>query len=162
MDPGPATRDRPALRLERHYDGIAPEALWQAWTDPQALSAWFGPGPDHSVTLAQTDVRVGGSFRVAFRMADGQEHDVGGRYRAVEPHRRLVFTWAWRSTPERESLVTVRLVPTAQGTRMDFLHEQFFDEAARDGHEGGWTASFDKLARHLRPGAAPTNPGATS
>ena len=32
-----------------------------------------------------------------------------GVYREVCPNEKLVFTWAWRSTPERESLVTVHL-----------------------------------------------------
>ena len=33
--------------------------------------------------------------------------DVSGVYREVVPNERLVFSWAWHSTPERESLVTV-------------------------------------------------------
>ena len=150
QDAGPAARERPALRLARHYDEVTPAQVWRAWTDPKALSVWFGPGEDNSVIHARTEVRVGGEFRVAFRMANGDEHDVSGIYREVVPETKLVFTWAWRSTPERESLVTVLLTPTAGGTQMDFLHEQFWDEAARDDHEGGWRPTFDKLARFLR------------
>lgn len=147
QDASPAARERPALRLARHYDEVTPAQVWHAWTDPQALSVWFGPGDDNSVTHAHTEVRVGGGFRVAFRMPNGDEHDVSGIYREVVPDRKLVFTWAWRSTPERESLVTLVLTPTAAGTRMDFVHEQFWDEAARDDHEGGWRPTFDKLER---------------
>jgi len=146
--PNPATRDKPSLRLERRYE-VPPEKVWRAWTDPKALTAWFGPGEANSVTLAETDVRVGGRFHVVFRMPDGQEHDVSGMYREVQPGRKLVFTWAWKSTPERESLVTVSLEPAGTGTQMNFLHEQFYDQAARDDHEGGWTKTFDKLAHHL-------------
>jgi hypothetical protein len=32
------TQDRPSLHLTRGYP-VAPEKVWQAWTDPQALSA---------------------------------------------------------------------------------------------------------------------------
>jgi hypothetical protein len=32
---------------------------------------------------------------------------------------------------------------------MDFLHEQFLDEAERDSHEGGWLPTLDKLGRFL-------------
>jgi uncharacterized protein YndB with AHSA1/START domain len=35
--------ERPALTLERFYP-VAPEKVWRAWTDPQALSRWFGQG----------------------------------------------------------------------------------------------------------------------
>ena len=58
---------------------------------------------------AEADARVGGRYRIVMRTSDGEEHDVSGVYREVVPNEKLVFTWAWRSTPERESLVTVML-----------------------------------------------------
>jgi len=30
---------------------------------------------------------------------------------------------------------------------MEFRHEQFFDQAARDGHERGWSETFVKLEK---------------
>jgi uncharacterized protein YndB with AHSA1/START domain len=51
------------------------------------------------------------------------------------PNERLVFSWAWHSTPERESQVTVSLKPDGDGTLLTLHHEQLFDSAARDGHE---------------------------
>lgn len=146
---GATARERPSLRIQRHYDEVAPEQIWHAWTDPKALSVWFGPGEDNSVVHARTDVRVGGGFCIAFRLVNGDEHEVSGIYKEVVPARKLVFTWTWRRSPERESLVTVLLVPTATGTRMEFLHEQFFDQAERDDHEGGWLPTIDKLGRLL-------------
>ena len=65
------------------------------------------------------------------------------------PNQRLVFSWAWHSTPERESLVTVSLKPEGAGTLLTFLHEQFVDAAARDNHERGWTELFAKLENYL-------------
>jgi uncharacterized protein YndB with AHSA1/START domain len=72
---------------------------------------------------------------------------VSGAYREVVPNEKLVFTWAWRSTPERESLVTILIAPDGGGSLLTLIHEQFFDEAARDRHELGWTGSLDKLER---------------
>ncbi len=140
----PRLGERPELRLVRRYP-VAPEKVWRAWTDPQALSAWFGPGESNSVTLAELDVREGGRYRIRFQTPDGEEHEVSGTYETVEPGQRLVFSWAWRSTPQRVSRVTVALRPVAQGTELDFRHERFFDEAARDGHRRGWAATFEKL-----------------
>ena len=142
------TRESPSLQLERHYP-VAPEKVWRAWTDPQALSIWFGPGDTQSVLRAELDVRVGGRFDIAFRTQDGVVHAVGGVYRVVEPPRRLVFSWAWHSTPERESQVSLSLHAEGGGTRMAFLHAQFVDPQARDDHEGGWVPTFDKLAQFL-------------
>lgn len=139
----------PSLRLVRRYP-VPPEKVWRAWTDPQALSAWFGPGEPNSVTLAEMDVREGGRYRIRFRTPDGEQHEVSGAYQAVETNRRLVFSWAWHSTPERVSLVNVLLREAGGGTEMEFRHERFFDRQARDGHERGWTATLVKLEDWLR------------
>jgi uncharacterized protein YndB with AHSA1/START domain len=94
-------------------------------------------------------VRVGGRFRIGFKTGDGEYHEVGGVYREVVPNRRLVFSWAWHSTPERESLVSISLQPDGDGTLLTVHHEQFFDQAARDGHERGWTGTLDKLEKYF-------------
>ena len=143
----PAT-ERPSLTLRRHYP-VAPEKVWRAWTDPQALKAWFGPEEIVAVPLAEVDLRVGGRFRVAMLAADGETHDVSGVYQELVPNRKLVFSWAWRSTPERESRVTVRIEPDGNGCELVLMHEQFFDEVARDGHEHGWTGAMAKLEQWL-------------
>ena len=52
--------------------------------------------------------------------------------------------------PERESLVTVLIKPDGDGTLFTLLHEQFFDEPARDRHEDGWSgcsASSNSILR---------------
>jgi uncharacterized protein YndB with AHSA1/START domain len=139
---------RPSLSLTRIY-GVPPENVWHAWTAPEALKRWFGPD-EGKVSLAETDVPVGGRYRVIFHTLDGEQHDVGGVYREVQPNRKLVFTWAWKSTPERESLVTLTFRPTGRGTEFNLLHEQFFDAAARDQHESGWTGGLGKLEQFLQ------------
>jgi uncharacterized protein YndB with AHSA1/START domain len=86
---------------------------------------------------------------VNFNIESGEYFEVGGIYREVVPNQRLVFSWAWHSTPERESLVTVTLKPDGAGTLLTVHHEQLFDAAARDGHERGWLGSLDKLEKYL-------------
>ena len=44
--------------------------------------------------------------------------------------------------------------PVAGGTELAFLHENFFDQAARDSHEGGWLPTFVKLAHFLESATA--------
>jgi len=144
--------ERPSLTLERRFP-VAPEKVWRAWTDPEALKRWFGPGGPQPVALAELDVRVGGRFRVVFGGPQGTEHEVQGVYREVVPPRRLVFTWTWpRTTPERESLVSIELRAAGGGTEMIFTHAQHFDEQVRDGHRRGWTETFVKLDGFLKEG----------
>jgi uncharacterized protein YndB with AHSA1/START domain len=143
---------KPALNLQRHYP-VAPEKVWRAWTDPEAIKRWWGPGGNDPVSLAQLDVRVGGRFRIVFGGPQGNEHEVQGVYKEVVPNRKLVFTWTWpRTTPERESLVTILFKPDGGGTELDFVHSQHFDESVRDGHQRGWSESFVKLERFLQGG----------
>lgn len=145
------TSDTPVLEIERRYDA-PPERVWQAWTDPRALSRWFGPGDEGSVTQADLDVRPGGRYTIAFRTADGEEHRVSGTYDEVAKPRKLSFSWAWQSTPERISLVSIRLEAEGGGTLMSFRHERFFDQVARDNHLRGWTATFAKLDAFIANG----------
>ena len=112
--------EKPALSLQRRYP-VAPEKVWRAWTDPQAIKRWWGPGGNDPVAVAELDVRVGGRFRIIFGGAQGTDHEVTGIYREVVPNRRLVFTWTWpRTTPERESLVTIVFKPAAGGTESQY------------------------------------------
>ncbi len=83
---------------------------------------------------------------MVLRSPGGEEREVSGEFREVVANRKLVFTWAWRSTPERQSLVTVEFVPTGDATALTLTHQQFADEAARDRHHHGWTGSLDRLA----------------
>jgi uncharacterized protein YndB with AHSA1/START domain len=138
---------KPSLTIRRRLDA-PPAQVYAAWTDPKRMVRWWGPGAAEA-HFAEADPRVGGRFRVKFRTADGEEHDVRGIYREVVPNRRLVFTWAWRTMPERESLVTVALQSEGEGTLLVLTHEQFFDEPARDRHEYGWNAALDKLESYL-------------
>ena len=142
--PAAATRPKPSLTITRKLPA-PPDRCFRAWTDPEALKRWFGPGANE-VVLAETDPRVGGRYRLVMRSPAGEEHEVSGEFREVVANRKLVFTWAWRSTPERQSLVTVELVPAGDVTALTLTHEQFADEAARDRHHHGWTGSLDRLA----------------
>ena len=143
--------EKPALALTRTYP-VSPEKVWRAWTDPQAVRQWWGPGPGEPVSLAELDLRVGGRFRIVFGGPDGKAHECAGIYKEVVPHRKLVFTWCWpNSTPERVSVVTLILEDLKGKTRLVFKHEQLFDETARDNHQRGWSGALDKLAAFLNP-----------
>ena len=135
---------KPSLTLKRRLNA-APEKIYAAWTNPRHLVKWFGPdsGP---VTHAETDVRVGGSYSVTFHTENGEQHTVSGVYREVELNRKLAFTWAWITMPERESFVTILIKPEGEGSILTLIHEQFADQKARDDHEMGWNGCLDKLA----------------
>lgn len=90
-------------------------------------------------------MREGGRYHIRFRTSDGEEHAVSGVYQEVVEQERLSFSWAWQSTPERVSRVSIALRAVEGGTELDFVHDRFFDQAARDNHERGWSGTFAKL-----------------
>jgi uncharacterized protein YndB with AHSA1/START domain len=137
---------RPSLTFERRLHA-PPEKVYAAWTDPQKIVRWFGRADARPDTFqAEIDPRTGGRYRISFSTAT-EYYEVGGVYREVVPNRRLVFSWAWHSTPERESQVTVSIRPDGDGTLLTLTHEQLFDSAARDGHERGWLGALEKLEK---------------
>ena len=138
---------KPSLTIKRRLSA-PPATVYGAWTDPARIARWWGPERTE-VLRAEADAHVGGRFRVIFVTPDGEQHDVSGIYREVVPGEKLVFTWQWRTMPERQSLVTVTLRRDGDGTLLTLLHEQFFDEGARDRHRTGWTASLDRLQAHV-------------
>jgi uncharacterized protein YndB with AHSA1/START domain len=139
---------KPSLTIKRRLNA-APEKVYAAWADPEKLVQWFGPASVKEGSVkADIDLRAGGRYRISFVTGDDY-HEVGGVYREVVPNERLVFSWAWHSTPERESLVTVSVKPDGSGTLLTFHHEQFADVTARDNHERGWTDIFVRLEQFL-------------
>ena len=136
---------KPSLTLKRRLKA-PPEKVYEAWTQPAQMTRWWG-GANETARTAETDLRVGGRFHVGFKGGNGEQHDVSGTYKEVVPNRKLVFSWAWHSTPERESQVTIDIKPDADGSILTLTHEQFFNEKARDDHERGWSFSLDQLEK---------------
>ena len=138
----------PALELKRVI--AAPRAqVYRAWTEAEALAAWFGPrGVTTRVT--ELDPRPGGRYR--FEMVEDNTYIVGGQFREVVPEQRLVFTWTWETDDYAavETEVEVTLTDVAGGTELSLVHRRLPDDEAREKHGQGWGSSFDCLAEHIQ------------
>jgi uncharacterized protein YndB with AHSA1/START domain len=141
------TATKPSLTIKRRLKA-PPAKVFAAWTEPEKIKHWMGPG-EIKVLHVECDARAGGRFRWVMQAPDGEKHDVSGVYREIVPNEKLVFTWAWISTPDRESLVTVLIKPDGDGSLLTLTHEQFFDEDARDRHQGGWSNALDKMEKYF-------------
>ena len=123
-----------------------PSIVFDALITPEGISHWWGPdaGP---VLLAETDARIGGSFRVRFRTLGGSEHECFGEYSEITRPERLAMSWRWLGGSEDpgESLLEFKLRAIPEGTELTLIHSRLFDDEARRGHEKGWSGSLDKL-----------------
>jgi uncharacterized protein YndB with AHSA1/START domain len=142
-----------SLTLRRRIAARAP-LVFDALTTPDGIAHWWGPdaGP---VILAETDVRVGGRFRVRFRMLDGGEHESAGEYLVVDRPHRLAMSWRWISGggASNSSRIDVELKPIGEGVELVFTHSGLPDEESARSHEQGWSGALDKMERYFLEGA---------
>jgi uncharacterized protein YndB with AHSA1/START domain len=122
--------------------------LFDAWTEPEQLRAWWGPRPV-TCSAAEVDLRVGGRYRITNELPDGNVVIIEGEFELIEPPHRLVYTW--RSGEDPQSRVTVRFEPRKEATEVIVIHEQIASEAIKKSHVQGWSGCLDSLERHFTP-----------
>jgi uncharacterized protein YndB with AHSA1/START domain len=146
------------------------ELVWQAWTEPKHMAAWFGP-ETFTIPVCKMDLRPGGAWRLVMRGPDGSEYPLSGIYREIIRPERIVTsvdvsehpdTWFDMVEPGRDSSKgkprydlgwTVTFEPVADGTKLS-IHNHFPSHALRDafvkiGMSEGWGGSLDKLSKLL-------------
>lgn len=124
------------------------ERVFRAWTDPALMARWLFPGTDWTVTV-ESELRVGGRYRLEMVDPDGGQHLQFGAYREIVPVSRLVFTWTCPALGVTDSLVIVELVDRGGGTDLTLTHELPPDPAVRRGHQEGWDGCLSNLERLL-------------
>jgi uncharacterized protein YndB with AHSA1/START domain len=144
-----ATADR-ELVITRIFD--APRALvFEAWTEPEHMSKWFGPRGFRS-TILQSDLRPGGSYRFHMLGPDG-DHWLQGVYNEIVKPERLASTYAWADAEGRatrpETTLTLIFEDLGGKTKLTLRQSLFESVSARNAHQGGWTSSLDRLAEYL-------------
>jgi uncharacterized protein YndB with AHSA1/START domain len=138
-----------SLKLVRRI-AARPSIVFEALTTPEGIAHWWGPD-DGPVLIAEIDVRVGGRFRVRFRMRDGSEHESSGEYLEVRSPERLAMSWRWLGGEDaNESRLEFELRAVPEGTELTLIHSGLVSEETRRSHERGWSGALDKLARRFQ------------
>ncbi len=142
------------LTLTRDFNAPR-EKVFQAWTDPDILTKWFGP-KGVSTESAQIDLRVGGKYNYALKLPDGKIVNHHGEYREIDPPNKLVFTGildgqgcGGSEGVHAETVVTVEIQDMGSSTRLTLTHDFLPSEESKESHSFGWTGSFDCLAEVL-------------
>jgi len=129
----------------------APIALvFDVLTKPEHVRKWFAPF-ECEVTKCSIDLRVGGSYHIAFVTGDGTECSFRGTYLEVEPPTRTVETWLFEGWPDAEAVESTDLHETDGVTKL--THRLAFRDKAGRAHmtkSDGIEDSFDKLEDLLR------------
>ena len=138
------------VRIERTFDAPR-EEVFKAWTDPDELSAWYGPEHfDSPRERIKVELRVGGRYELTMvRRDDGGEFPAAYEIvELVEPELLVLRSDPMPDFGMPDPIVTrVEFEDLGGRTRMR-LTDGPYPESAR-GAETGWSQSFDKLAVHL-------------
>jgi uncharacterized protein YndB with AHSA1/START domain len=93
------------ILITREFD--APRHLvWEAWTSPELVKRWWHANRGE-VTVAEIDLRVGGTWRYVSVTEGGMEVAFHGEYREIVPNERLVSTEAYEGIPDADANATV-------------------------------------------------------
>jgi uncharacterized protein YndB with AHSA1/START domain len=136
------------LRITRTYPASR-QRVFAAFTEPDLLKQWWGPN-GFSLPRAEVDLRVGGRYRFAMQPPQGDTAYLTGSFKEVNPPRRLVYTWAWESMPEFETLVTIEFREAEGDTEVVITQERFSNDEVRQQHAVGWIGGLDRLSEIFR------------
>ena len=137
--------DPVSLIVERRI-AATPEAVFDAWLNPECVGQWLFATPDGVMEKVEVDSRVGGGFRIEERRGtDLAQHF--GEFLELDRPRLLAFDF-WTSFSAERTRVTVTIAPDGDGALLTLRHEGVWaDYEART--RQGWTMILDGLARTL-------------
>lgn len=140
------------VRITRMFK--APIArVFRAFIDPQLLRQWWCPD-GFRFTDVQIDPKTGYGKRYAMVGPEGDRYVWDIDYVLIDEPRKLEWTSNFiEGIPGMGvTRATLNFRDVPGGTEVTLTHEGFPDKTARDGHQGGWGGSLDKLERLLASG----------
>ena len=147
--------DVTSLRIVRILPA-APEVVFDAWLDPEAIRVWMCPGEIFE-SIAEIDPSVGGSFTIVMR-SPGKDEPHTGEYRVIDRPRQLQFTWSSASTYDQPTLVNLEFAPHGDDEcELTLTHAELPPDKV-ELHNVGWKAHVRVMIDLLEAGALPGVP----
>jgi uncharacterized protein YndB with AHSA1/START domain len=129
------------------------ELVFEAWTDPQHLTQWYGP-TGFTTTFQSMDLRVGGVCLFVMHGPDGVDYDNRMDFLEVVKPEKLVYLYGSRQDDPDQFHVTVTFAEERGKTRLT-MRSLCKTAAARDkevkehGAIEGGNQTVDRLEAHL-------------
>lgn len=133
-----------SFTLDRTFNASA-ERVFRAWTEAEALEAWFQP-MGNRIIVRQLDVRLGGSYHFDLAVSPTETHTIVGQYIEIQRPEKLVFTWASPATNNEDTIVTVLFAEANGKTQVTLTQEKLMSEEILTAHKIGWESVIDRIA----------------
>jgi uncharacterized protein YndB with AHSA1/START domain len=146
------------IRLERIVDA-APNVAFKHWVDAEARRRWYAPDDSWIVVEAETDLRVGGEWRVLFGPTPDELYLEHGVFEEIDPPHRVVYTTRYEypdGRPTFETHVTVTFEPRSDRTLLTVVDTGYPSVEQRATNEAGWPGFIDRYEQTL---SSPPHPG---
>jgi uncharacterized protein YndB with AHSA1/START domain len=128
--------------------GAPRRLVYKAWTTPELIKRWWS-GDRGEVTIAEVDLRPGGTWRYVMTANGGFEVAFHGEYREIVPGERIVSTEIYEGMPDAEAVVTATFTESGGRTTLTLLVQhatrEYRDAHINSGMEDGMQESMDHL-----------------
>jgi uncharacterized protein YndB with AHSA1/START domain len=137
--------------------GGPPERVFRALVTDE-VERWWGSDDAYRMTRWSADLRIGGQWSVTVRLPDGRDLPASGEFLELSAPRAIAHTrqyeWDHPTLGRRDTVVTWRLDPIPDGTRVTVRHDGFVgqDDAAEE-HARGWERALGWLESYMRNGS---------
>jgi uncharacterized protein YndB with AHSA1/START domain len=115
------------------------------------MRRWFHCGPDWATPVAEVDLRVGGTVRIAMLRPDGREAWARGEYEVIDRPRRLVMKWTFDDSPANEQLLELSFSESEGATTVVLVNTRISSSERRDSQQVGWELCLDQLELVVAP-----------
>lgn len=144
------------IAMTRVFD--APRRMvFDAMTKPELVRRWLLGPPGWTMVVCDIDLRVGGSYRYAWRKDDGSEMGMGGVYREIVRPEKVVSTEVFDQPWYPGEAVGTAVLVEEDGRTTLTTTVRYESQEARDGvlaspMEDGVAASYDRLEELVASG----------
>jgi len=126
------------------------ELIFQAWTEPTHLSAWYSPQATMRREIA-SDFRLDGEYLFAWTGEEGVRYVQRGVFRAIDPPGgfRCSLCFAGGFPDHYRTELAVTLEEEDGSSRILIRQEGFPSEAEKDAQGRLWTKLLDQLEAYF-------------
>lgn len=125
-----ADPDLPVIRTAREFEAPA-EAVYRAWTDPELLTRWLGPGGS-TMRVEEWNAATGGHYRYSEWESGERVATFYGSFHELRPNERLVQTFAYDGQPDTVFLETITFEEPRDGITRVVTHSIVDSAGSRD------------------------------